>query len=146
MHPYLVIHRKKNFKLLSRWNRDPYSRHKMFASVCPTCWRCGSAEETYLHLWWDCNKIQLFWSRFFSIHGGLYNQSLTPTPETALLSMLPGSIASQKRNWLSFSLSVARQLIPLFWKTTTTPTPPLVVLVGSYSKIYHAYGGDSGLR
>lgn len=35
--------------------------------------------------------------------------------------MLPSSIPLQKRTLLRFFLSATRQLIPLFWKTTTTP-------------------------
>lgn len=41
---------EKNFKLISRSYRDPHSLHKIFPSVTPTCWRCGSEEVSYLHI------------------------------------------------------------------------------------------------
>lgn len=47
--------------------------------------------------------------------------------------MLPGFIASQKRTLLCFFLSAARQLTPLFWKTTTTP--PLSAWVSTENDI-----------
>lgn len=84
-----------NFFPDGTWTHAPCTKN--FPSVPPTCWQCGSAEGTYHHLWWDFNKIQPIWSQVFSIHGGLYNQSLSSTPEMVLLSMLPGSIA-QKLN------------------------------------------------
>lgn len=44
-----------------------------------------------------------------------------PTPEIALLSMLPGSVTSQKLSLFNFFLSAAWQIIPLFGKTDVAP-------------------------
>lgn len=71
--------------------------------------------------WWEWERICPFWSQVFQVYSNVYNEPLTPSPVIALLSILPGFIASQKRNLLHFFLSAAWQLIPLYWKATTTP-------------------------
>lgn len=114
---------EKSYKLFSRWYKDPLSLHKIFPSVPATCWRCGSAEGNYLHIWWECSRIKPFWTQGFKVFNTIYNHSLRPTPVIALLSMLPGLITSQKWSLLCFFLSPPRQLIPMFLKTTTVHPP-----------------------
>lgn len=60
----LLFSRKKNFKVLSQWYRDPSKLHKMFPST-PDTWQCGFVEGTYLHIWWESGRIRPFWSQFF---------------------------------------------------------------------------------
>lgn len=118
---------EKNFKLMSRWYRDPSSLRRIFPSTPANCWRCGLAEGTYEHIWWECSRIQPFWSQVFTVYNTIYNASLLPSPEVALLSVLPGSIASQKKSLLCFLLSAAKQLIPLFYKWDIPPSLALWV-------------------
>lgn len=44
---------EKNYKILSRWYRDPATLHKIFPSTPASCWRCTSSTGTYLHIWWE---------------------------------------------------------------------------------------------
>lgn len=105
---------EKNFKSLSRWYRDPFTLHKIFLSTPASCWRCGTSSGTYIHVWWECDRIQPFWSRVFKVYNVIYEESLQLTPEIALLSMLPGSIASQKRCLLCFFLVGGLATYPAF--------------------------------
>lgn len=57
---------------------------------------CHRARGTYLHIWWDCNLLQPFWTMIFQVYNEIYDESLTPSPTIALLSILPGSVKSQK--------------------------------------------------
>lgn len=75
-----------------------------------------------VHVWWECDRIHPFWKQVSPVFEKIYDDPLQLTPEIALLSILPGSITSQTCSLLRFFLSAARQLIPLFWKTTTIPT------------------------
>lgn len=94
----------------------------MFPSATDTCWRCNSATGTYKHIWWDCDVIRPFWTQIFQIYNEINDKPLTPSPVIALLSILPGTLKSQKHSLLKFFLSAARQLIPRHWKTTSPPS------------------------
>lgn len=48
---------EKNFKVMSRWYRDPATLQKIFPSTPSTCWRCSTATGSYLHVWWECDRI-----------------------------------------------------------------------------------------
>lgn len=124
---------EKNFKILSRWYREPSTLHKIFPSTPAYCWHCDTASGTYLHVWWECERIRPFWIQVFQIYSKIYEEPQTSTPTISFLSMLPGSMASQKRGILCFFLSAARQLIPLCWKTATTP--PLSLWVSTVNNI-----------
>lgn len=114
--------REKNYKLMSRWYRVPTSLKVMYPLASDICWRCNSAKGTYIHIWWECDVLFPFWTHIFQIYTEIYDKPLTPSPAIALLSILPGTIKSQKHNLLKFFLSVGRQLIPRHWKTTTPPS------------------------
>lgn len=83
-----------------------------FPSATDACWRCHSEKGTYLNTWWECTGICPFWLQIFQFFTEIYDEPLTPSPSIALLSLLPGSIKSQKASVLKFFLSVGRQLIP----------------------------------
>lgn len=51
---------EKNFKILSWWYRDPATLHRIFPSTPASSRRCGSASGTYLHVWWECERIRPF--------------------------------------------------------------------------------------
>lgn len=78
-----------------------------------------------LHICWDWNMIQPFWSQVFLHTGGpvQYKQSLKPTPEMTLLSTLPGSVASQNHN-LRFSCRQLDNWSPYSGKLPLPPPPP----------------------
>lgn len=106
--------------MLSRWYRDPVSINWIYPDSLDAC--CAVTErEDYLHIWWGCDHIRPFWKRIFQICNEIYDKSLVPSPKTALLSILPGSVKSHKSSLLQFFLSAACQLISRFWKTDTTP-------------------------
>lgn len=49
--------------------------------------------------------------------------ALSPTPEIALLSMLPGTLKSIKKDVLRHFLAAARMVIPKYWKSRTVYLP-----------------------
>lgn len=71
---------RKNFKILSRWYRDPATLQKIFPSTSSSCWRCNAATGTYLHVWWECERIRLFWKQVFQLYDKVYEESLQLTP------------------------------------------------------------------
>lgn len=113
---------EKNYKVLSRWYRVPTTLRMMFPANSDTCWRCNSKKGTYLHIWWECDRLLPFWTQIFHIYSEIYDKPLMPSPTIALLSILPGAVKSQKNSLLKFFMSAGRQLIPRHWKSTTLPS------------------------
>lgn len=55
-----VAIQENGYKIQTRWNRTPSLLHKFSPTIPDTCWRCGKAKGTMLHIWWDCDSIQPF--------------------------------------------------------------------------------------
>lgn len=112
---------EKNYRLLSRWYRDPVMVNKMYPNTLDACWCCHEGKGSYLHMWRECDRVRPFWNKVFGIYNNLYNASLVPSPTVALLSILPGPIKTHKKSLLRFFLSAARHVILQHWKTETIP-------------------------
>lgn len=112
---------EKNYKVLSRWYRDPMTLHKMFPTASKACWRCGDPLGTYVHVWWECPNVTPFWDKIFTIYNDLYDLNLSPSPEIALLALLRGPRKKYRSLLLCYFLSAARQMVPLYWKQNKTP-------------------------
>ncbi|XP_018429005.1 PREDICTED: cyclic nucleotide-gated cation channel beta-3, partial [Nanorana parkeri] len=113
---------EKGYKILTRWYRCPALLHRIFPDRPAHCWRCLKAEGTHLHIWWSCPVLLPFWCRVFDIYNQVMGTSLAPSPKVALLSVLPGSLASVKKDLLRFFVAAARMTIPRHWNTAVPPT------------------------
>uniref|UniRef100_A0A8D0GB58 Uncharacterized protein n=1 Tax=Sphenodon punctatus TaxID=8508 RepID=A0A8D0GB58_SPHPU len=55
------------------------------------CWRgCGEV-GTYMHCWWYCGRVQLFWSKVWKIVNKVAAMVVPFRPETALLGLYPNT-------------------------------------------------------
>lgn len=113
---------EKGFKLLTRWYRCPVDIKKFNPSLTDVCWRCLSSSGTMLHIWWACPPIWKLWQKVFDLYSRLMATSIKPTPEIALLSILPGPLKSIKKDVLRHFLAAVRTVIPRHWKTTDVPS------------------------
>lgn len=51
------------YKLLYRWHLTPYPLHKIYPGSSNACWKqCGEVGN-FIHRFWACPKIQLFWKQ-----------------------------------------------------------------------------------
>uniref|UniRef100_A0A8C5QAN6 Reverse transcriptase domain-containing protein n=2 Tax=Leptobrachium leishanense TaxID=445787 RepID=A0A8C5QAN6_9ANUR len=116
-----------SYKLLTFWYRTPALMATFNITISPTCWRCTTAMGTYLHIWWECALIQIYWRRIQDLVRNTTDVDLDFTPQIFLLSQLPFSLKSMKKSVLMRILLVARSLIPLYWKSTSIP--PLKTLI-----------------
>ena len=48
-----------------RWYITPYKLSRMYKNVSNACYRCGEVGSMY-HVWWECNKIEIFWNDIHS--------------------------------------------------------------------------------
>lgn len=104
------------------WTRVKLSR--FFPDVDPTCERCHSAPATLAHTLWLCPKLFEYWSKVFDILSNVLEQTIDPSPLTALFGVLPFtmSISLYKAEFIAFITLVARRLILLRWKSPNAPS------------------------
>lgn len=53
-------------KMLYRWYLTPVKLARIFRSRPNTCWKCGEAEGTMIHMWWNCKRIREFWEIIYN--------------------------------------------------------------------------------
>lgn len=122
--PALRMRRTTNYSLdgIEIWS---WSTGCFVTSLIPA----GAVTEknrTYLHIWWECDQVCPFWKGIFEVYNEMYDDFLSLSPKVALLSVLRGSVKSQKTNLPMLFLSTVCQLITKFCKSEVIPPPPLI--------------------
>lgn len=117
-----VSTQENRFKVFSKWYRTPYKIHKFHPAIPPTCWRCGSAKGTLLHIWWSCSLIQPFWQAIHRLITQISTYSPTFTPERYLLQHTPVSPGSYNNSLTIHLIKAASLCIPAIWRSTSPPT------------------------
>lgn len=101
----------------------------------------------YLHIWWGCDIISSFWNKIFRIYNEIYSESCPIIGNCSItLSILLGSLRSQKASLLSFFFLSAHQLISRYLKSSSTPTFPLtqwVDIINNTMQIEESLARDS---
>lgn len=72
-----VSTQENRYKIFTKWYRTPDKIHKFYPNLPSTCWRCNTADGTFLHIWWSCPLIQPYWTEIHS----LISQITTYTPD-----------------------------------------------------------------
>lgn len=106
----------------TNWYNTPSKIHKWFPMVSNLCWRCGEAEGSAYHIWWDCDLIRPFWQKVCEIIKQITETSILLTTVCCLLHISKGTMKRYKRSLTKFLLTAAKVLIPRYWKTTKIPT------------------------
>lgn len=75
-----------------------------------------------IHNRWSCPRAKAFWDRILQICSRITLTNYTNSPELTLLSVIPGSISSIKKNILRFALTAGRAVIPRHWRSETVPS------------------------
>lgn len=105
-HPHL---KQGAIKSSHRW---PYDIQKIFPSTSDQCWCCERETWTILFVWWPCPVIQPFWSCTFTMYKVVMSSDIPMPPDTALLSIFPGSNSSPVKGLLHFFLLTTRAVMP----------------------------------
>lgn len=96
--------------------------HRIYPQVSDRCWRCHQEEGTAIHIWWGCPKVNVFWEKILKICSKITLSCYSNSPELALLSVIPGSISSIKKNILRHALTAGRAVIPRHWRSDHAPS------------------------
>uniref|UniRef100_A0A8C5WDD9 Reverse transcriptase zinc-binding domain-containing protein n=1 Tax=Leptobrachium leishanense TaxID=445787 RepID=A0A8C5WDD9_9ANUR len=113
---------QSHYKFLSRWYLTPSRLHKMYPNSDVLCWRCTKEPGTYLHIWWECSHIQVYWTSIFAEINEITGLDLLPSPQVALFHLVPLSPITYRKSLAIHLFNMAKSLIPRHWRSTHTPT------------------------
>lgn len=115
-------HQETSYKFLTNWYNTTSKIHKWFPMLSNLCWRCGEAEGSACHIWWDCDPIRPFWQKVCETIKQITETSITLMAACCLLSISKGTMKRYKSSLTRFLLTAAKVLIPRYWKTTKIHT------------------------
>lgn len=111
-----------SYKFLTRWYRTPVQLAQIYPNADIRCWRGCKDRGTYLHIWWTCPKIKVFWEEIAPWIKRMSNKCIELTPIHFLFHGTIGSTRSYKNSLTPHLLNAAKRLIPRYWKQATCPT------------------------
>uniref|UniRef100_A0A8C5Q087 Reverse transcriptase domain-containing protein n=1 Tax=Leptobrachium leishanense TaxID=445787 RepID=A0A8C5Q087_9ANUR len=117
-----VRYHETSYKILTRWYYTPLRRFQFTGTSDPTCWRCGKALGSYLHIWWYCSLLQPYWSWVGEVITEVTDISLEHAPQTFLLLLTGQPTASFKKSVALRLLLAARHLISRHWRPQSVPS------------------------
>lgn len=109
------------FKLLTRWYRVPANLARIFPTVSDACWRGCGLEGTYLHIWWECQKLWPYWQDIRAQIKVILDIEMPDSPLEFLLHVPTIPLSHYCKSVLPYLLNAARPLIPVHWKTAHGP-------------------------
>ncbi|KAM4012270.1 LOW QUALITY PROTEIN: uncharacterized protein ACNLHF_005100 [Anomaloglossus baeobatrachus] len=127
---------ESSFKVVVRWYIVPDTAATWQSASSDLCWRCEGDRGTYLHIWWTCPRLQIFWKMAIQLIFDLTNKQGGPEPMHLLLNfpLWPNDKANSKL--VSFVSSACKLLIAQLWRTTLTPT--ISQLLQKIDQLYYA--------
>lgn len=82
------------------------------------CWRGCGTQGTFLHCWWECPKVQLFWMDVRSQLTLIIGRPITLQPDLVLLNYWAASTAALTMEFLDLCFAAAHHVIALHWKSS----------------------------
>lgn len=135
---HLVSVRDKliQFKIAHRAYFTPHRRHRMDSNITPTCWRYSHLTGDFIHVFWSCPAIAIYWQGVLYAIVSVVHISVPMSPRTYLLGLvkeLAPKLAT--RILLSLLLFYARKAITLHWKESSPPSVKLWIKL--LTQFYH---------
>lgn len=109
-------------KILTQWYATPAKLHKWCLQTSELCWRCQKDEGTPLHIWWQCPLICPYWTEVKRIIRHITETTLKLDVACCLLHVTNFLVQKYKNSLSKHLLNAAKSLIPLFWKSASTPS------------------------
>ena len=95
----------------------------MDANASPLCWKCKAETGDYLHCFWSCVKLHLYWSDIANELSAIFGVSILMDPMCLILGLSDTRITNKKHRRLFNILTfAARKNILLFWIKDAAPT------------------------
>lgn len=111
------------FKIIHKVYYTPERLHRIYPSISASCWRCKSASADFIHIFWNCPQIEIFWVEVTKV---ILTVTTVPVPlsvEVCLLGLVkPLALRRAIRTLLGLLLDYARKSIVLRWKASYAPS------------------------
>uniref|UniRef100_A0A8D0GM46 Reverse transcriptase domain-containing protein n=1 Tax=Sphenodon punctatus TaxID=8508 RepID=A0A8D0GM46_SPHPU len=88
--------REIQVKLTTRYYLTPERMKFVDPGGGGACWRGCGEMGTYIHCWWSCGKVRLFWSEVWRIINKVAGMVVPFRPEIALLGLYPNMSCLKK--------------------------------------------------
>uniref|UniRef100_A0A8C5PP48 Reverse transcriptase domain-containing protein n=1 Tax=Leptobrachium leishanense TaxID=445787 RepID=A0A8C5PP48_9ANUR len=109
-------------KLLYRWYLTPDKLSHFSTSGNSTCWRCSATRGSFVHMWWQCPPLQIFWQDIVVFLNKFLGTALSPDPQILLLQIFPKGMSTTQRKLVAHILTSAYTLIASHWRSPSLPT------------------------
>ena len=111
------------FKVLHRLHYSKTKLSKIYPSVSPMCDRCGTAEGSLSHLFWQCPIITTFWGDIFNWFSRQMEIVIQPDCCLAIFgcSDETRALPSHQKQMLRAGMVAAKKCILVNWKSPTSP-------------------------
>lgn len=114
-----------HLKTISRAYISQSQRKHMVPYETGRCCKCGAADATFFHNFWDCSKIKRFWNKLMGYLNAVFSLHLVKNPRSCLLLDFSdwdlGSIPNSITPILVIILTVAKHCILTHWITRAPP-------------------------
>lgn len=110
-----------SYKILTQWYITPHKARRWSPTTSDTCWRCGADVGNFLHIWWECPPLYVFWETVIKCTKLITDSKIEFNAATCLINVNELSISRYKKSLSRHLLLAAKTLIPLHWKTTHIP-------------------------
>lgn len=110
--------------MISCWYLTPHILHLITYFTSLLCWKNCGCSATYIHVWWTCPVISIFWKHVLACIKHITGITAPFHFDTVLLGYWPSAYDSTPhRDLLQLLLATARLSIAHHWKN---PTPPRI--------------------
>ncbi|XP_028251617.1 uncharacterized protein LOC114427641 [Parambassis ranga] len=112
------------YKVIHRLHYSKIKLNKIFPSVSTQCDKCSSAEGSLAHMFWFCPQLFGFWSAVFKWYSKCYSKDILPNHNLAIFGCSTETLdyTSDLQMALQLGMVVAKKLVLLNWKSTTSPS------------------------
>lgn len=105
------------FKILHKVYYTPMHLHKIYLSIPTSCWRCDSPSANFIHIFWSCPQIQIFWAEVTTFILSATTIQVPLSVEVCLLGLVePLAPCQAVRTLLGLLLYYACKFIVHRWK------------------------------
>lgn len=109
------------FEVFTQWYATPTKLHKWYPLTSDLFWHCQKDKGTLFHIWWQCPLISPYWTKVKGIIRHITETKLQLDAACCLLHITNLSFQKYIISLSKHLLNTDKALIPLFWKSTSTP-------------------------
>lgn len=114
---------EQNYKCIHRIYLTPVRLHRIFPNCSQLCFKCKVDIGTVMHVFWDCDKIKMYWKEIHKITQKIIGKTFVLSPKVYLLNCtVELCLDRDKECVLNFCIYLAKKFILLLWSTAQIPS------------------------